>query len=167
MLARDMQCSFRLYMTGRVLIFVKKQRDLLTFLLLGTSLFLGLYCAIGFPRWLSKITLLSNCQAKRVIVIFGFCNTILLIISLSQQQTININFANFPALLLAAAASIVAIKICRKTSPNYISQYKDLCAFITLEVFAILFFFTLKYNERTKYVWNCSRTFYFWKNSIC
>lgn len=54
------------------------KKDGLIIALLLLDLFFGLWCVLGFPDFLAKITLLSNCQPSRVLVIFGYVNIILL-----------------------------------------------------------------------------------------
>ncbi len=56
----------------------KKGRDLLTWLLLACSLLLGLWCTIGFPAWLAKITLLSISTGPRAYLAFSLVNLLLL-----------------------------------------------------------------------------------------
>lgn len=54
------------------------KKDGLLIALLLLDLFFGLWCVLGFPDFLAKITFLSNCQPSRVLVIFGYVNIILL-----------------------------------------------------------------------------------------
>lgn len=54
------------------------KKDGLLIALLLLDLFFGLWCVLGFPDFLAKITFLSNCQPSRVLVVFGYVNIILL-----------------------------------------------------------------------------------------
>lgn len=69
-----------------------KKRDVLANILTGLSIFLSIWCFIGFPSILAKISLLSMSQSSRTIVILEFVSLILLLraLYLWNQYKINI-----------------------------------------------------------------------------
>ena len=68
-----------------VVLIKQEKKDKLLIILLVISLFLGIYCSVGFTPALSKILFLSFSQSSRTIIIFQFCNIMLLIRSLSAD----------------------------------------------------------------------------------
>lgn len=60
----------------------KKADGLSVLMILGT-VFFGIYCAIGFPTVLAKVTFMSYSIPKRAITAFGLCNLVLLVRSVS------------------------------------------------------------------------------------
>lgn len=61
-----------------------KKKDLFLYLTLGVSAFFGIYCFIGFPKFLAKITLLSMTITERAEIPFGVLNIYIFIYLLSK-----------------------------------------------------------------------------------
>ena len=62
-----------------VAMIINKKKDLLLIMLLGLNLFFFVWIAFGFNEFFAKITFLSNSQAIRTMLSFGFVNVMLLI----------------------------------------------------------------------------------------
>lgn len=86
-----------------------KKRDRLLIILFGVSLFLGIWCVVGFPDLISKITLMSNSQPGRTIVVFGFANTIMLFRAIALYKKTKNNFINSIVISVIITAVIVGI----------------------------------------------------------
>lgn len=67
------------YIPALVVLIRDKIKDRLLIIMTALSVFLGLWCVAGFPSFLAKITFMYNSQSNRTIIIFGFCNIMLLI----------------------------------------------------------------------------------------
>lgn len=135
-----------------VLTLIRNQhKDKLVQLLLFTSIFLGIYCIFGFPRTIAKISLLSNCQAARVLVAFGFCNTLLLIRTLSLSNFVCIS-SSFKSAVVAFVAIFIAIQACKVLNSNYLYKHK-IILLGTILVFFFLYFCLLSNNEKSKNIW--------------
>ena len=74
---------FSLFPVGIILVIrnmvINKKKDILSICLLVAYIFLVSYCIIGFPRILSKITLMSNSQSSRTMLAVGFIDLLFLI----------------------------------------------------------------------------------------
>lgn len=127
-----------------------QKKDILLQLLLFVSFFLGVYCIFGFPKTLSKISLLSNCQAGRVLVAFGFCNVLLLIRTLSQSSSVY--SSSFRAASVAFVAILIAVQACKALNPNFLYKNKVML-FGTILVFFILYICLLSYKSKKQFVW--------------
>ena len=81
-----------------------KKIDLLSTLLVIVSVFLGLYCFVGFPEIIAKITMMGNSLSNRALVILTFNDLILLTrtIHLTKKAELKIHAA------IAAAVSVIA-----------------------------------------------------------
>ncbi|MBO5468956.1 MAG: hypothetical protein J6A03_04290 [Lachnospiraceae bacterium] len=119
------------YVLPILVLFVDKNKDKFIMILIFFSLFLGVYCFIGFPSWLAKITLLSNCQAGRAIIAYEFINILLLIRSVA---IIKAQIKYWVAILLSIICSSVGVLIC-KTYDFSIFNYK--VAIVTMFIFGI------------------------------
>ena len=80
-----------------------KKVDLLSIMLFVVSVFLGIYCFVGLPEALAKITMMGNSLANRALVILTFNDLILLVrsIHLMKKAELKIHYA------IVAAASVV------------------------------------------------------------
>ena len=65
---------------------IRKKKDGLLISIIAAAALLGIYVVIGFPPFLSKLTLLSNSQAERSAVALSYCNLLLLFRSISVWQ---------------------------------------------------------------------------------
>ena len=132
-----------------------KKKDTLTVFFLGVSVFLGLYCVFGFPAGMAKVTLLCNAPANRVLVFWGFCNTLLLIRSLSLLGDFK-GFSNGIAVGGACLSVFIVIQACRYVNGSYLG-IKKLIA--TAVVFSILYFCLLSYQRKKQAVWQAGTIF--------
>lgn len=71
------------YIPALVVLIRDKVKDKLLIILTALSAFFGIWCIAGFPSFLAKITFLSNSQSNRTVIIFEFCNIMLLIRGMS------------------------------------------------------------------------------------
>lgn len=74
------------YLIPGIVLFRDKKKDKLLIIMALVSLFLEAWVICGFPGILSKVTLLSNCPAPRVLQIVGFTNIILLVRAMSLME---------------------------------------------------------------------------------
>ncbi len=88
-----------------------KKIDLLGTLLIVVSVFLGLYCFVGFPEIIAKITMMGNSLSNRALVILTFNDLILLTrtIHLTKKTELKLH-----AVIAAAVSIIVAAFITYK-----------------------------------------------------
>lgn len=126
-----------------IVIFRQKKRDKLLIILLILSLFFGIYCCVGFPLWLSKITLMNYVQSGRCILAFGFINILLLIRSLSIIE-IKLSF-RAAALVSAGLTCVVMLLVLRKFGGYY--DYK-LMTIISILVLLASFMVILLIDRR-------------------
>lgn len=68
---------------------LRKRKDRMLFAIIIATLFLGTYVMIGFPRILSRATLLSNSQTGRCAVALSYCNLLMLFRSLVIWQEVD------------------------------------------------------------------------------
>lgn len=86
-----------------IVIFKDKIKDRVLIFLLLLDLIFSVWCFIGFPAFLSKITFLSYSTGKRVFICLGFINILLLIRSLSL---IKFKFGKILAITVSVILSI-------------------------------------------------------------
>ncbi|MCM1307783.1 MAG: hypothetical protein NC223_04210 [Butyrivibrio sp.] len=67
------------YIPALVVLIRDKVKDSFLIIMAALSAFFGLWCVAGFPSFLAKITFMYNSPANRTVIIFGFCNIMLLI----------------------------------------------------------------------------------------
>ena len=89
-----------------IVIFKDKIKDKVLMLLLLFDFVFSVWCFIGFPAFLSKITFLSYSTGKRVFICLGFINILLLIRSLTL---IKFRFNNFLAITVSVILSIFVL----------------------------------------------------------
>lgn len=68
-------------------IFKDKVKDFLLNISIIFSLFLNIYCTIGFPEILAKITLLSNVPTSRIAAVIGILNLFILLRCITLQKS--------------------------------------------------------------------------------
>ncbi|BDC96136.1 hypothetical protein TRSA_12350 [Treponema saccharophilum] len=128
-----------------------QKKDMLLQFLLFVSAILGIYCVFGFPKTLSKISLLSNCQATRVLVALGFCNVLLLIRTLSQPCSVCSS-----SVLKSVAGSFVtvfiAVQACKTLNTGFLYKNKVIL-FGTILTFFVLYFCLLSFKSKRRFVW--------------
>ena len=119
------------YVLSTYLIIKEKIKDRLNIILLLCSLFLGLYIIIGYPKLISKISLLYVSPSYRTTVIFGLINIFLLIRCIYLYNLYNIKFNNKFVLYVSFLLTLLIITLLYK-------QYNEYLKFIMI---IILFYF--------------------------
>ncbi|MEI0530817.1 hypothetical protein R4I97_04585 [Brachyspira pilosicoli] len=129
------------YIYAIYLIFNKKIRDKLLILLSIFSLFFLIYMTIGFPAFLSKISLLSYSPSYRVIEMFGIINIFILIRALYLYSP-NVKFKT--SIILSILFSLFIIFASYKYRENYLDIFMAAILFIILFIICLSF---LKYRN--------------------
>lgn len=122
------------YIFPVIVLFIEKNRDKFIVILSVVSLMLGIYCTIGFPGWLAKITLLSNSQAGRAIIAFEFCNLFLLLRCMAITK---MRFKRWVFALIAMGAGCIGIAVCQSMNQELFQ--------IGVSVFLLVLFVLLFY----------------------
>ncbi|MCR4924828.1 MAG: hypothetical protein K5917_00910 [Clostridiales bacterium] len=131
----------------------KEDKDVLSMFLFLVSLFLGVYCVFGFPRTLARFTLLRNAATGRAIVIFGFCNILLLIRSVSINKKYSISLQS--SIVIALVFLLIALQACKALNPHYLYKSKKILM-STIAVFFGLYFCLLSFNKNNLFfLWKC------------
>lgn len=89
-----------------IVIFKDKIKDKVLILLLLFDFVFSVWCFIGFPAFLSKITFLGYSTGKRVFICLGFINILLLIRSISLMK---FKFNNFVAITCSVILSVIVL----------------------------------------------------------
>lgn len=149
------------YIFAAYLIFKQKVRDKLLIILSICSLFVFVYMTIGFPIFLSKISLFSNSQNFRVIQIFGIINIFILIRALYlYKPNLKINIS----IILSILFSLFIIFVSYKYQEKYLNILMAIILFITLFIICISF---LQYrNNKLKNVFFISSSLFVILSSI-
>ena len=119
-----------------------KKKDLFFILLLIPYIIFGIFCFIGFPEILSKITLLSYSTTARTILALGYIDVLFLIRSLSIE---NHNMKTVSAFLLSLLLSFLMIAITKFFDSAYVGRILISILFIMC---MWLFFFSFKYDSK-------------------
>lgn len=120
-----------------------KKIDLPIILLQIVYVFMSTYCIIGFPKLLSKLTLLSHSTPERAILAIGFLDILILLRGISiNTYTPKTLFS----LIISGYLSAGIIIGCKFVLPNYLTRVMLIKMYIMV---SFLFFLILKYN--TKY----------------
>ncbi len=121
------------------LLFKSKKKDILSIFLLTVALFLTIYCTVGLPTFLAKITLISNSTIWRAADYLGFIQIVILARVLSEYEENNIVIPKTLGLLVAAALSIFTVLNCLSNfpEPGYMSKLYT--------VVSILYIFLMAY----------------------
>ena len=91
-----------------VAMIINKKKDMLSIMLLGLNLFFFVWIAFGFNEFFAKITFLSNSQAIRTMLAFGFVNVMLLIRGVAlMKESIKL----VPAMGISVGISAVIILV--------------------------------------------------------
>ncbi len=142
---------FTLFPIGLVLsireLIINKKKDKLLIILLLVWCFLGIWCLIGFPRFLSKITLMYNSPSHRSLLAFGFVDVLLLlrVLSISSKPMSKL----WSIIITMLLTCIFVIK-----NILYFRSYYDIrmCVVLLLECLYV-FYTALRYNnKRCKYL---------------
>lgn len=132
----------------------EKKKDILLVCLTIAYVFLSLYCLIGFPEILAKLTLLSNSQAKRTILAVGFIDILILLRTLSIRKK---PVGRKNAVMLSIIMTLVLVDLCERWNKEYVTF--KMC--ITMAMICLyLFYFTFRYQAKyAKYLFTCGIVF--------
>ena len=149
------------YIFAAYLIFKQKIKDKLLIILSICSLFIFLYMTVGFPVFLSKISLLSNSTSGRTVQVFGIINIFILIRSLYLYKP---NLKIVIAIILSVLFSLFIIFVSYKYQEKYLNILMDIILFIVLFIICISF---LQYrNNKLKNVFLISSSLFVILSSI-
>lgn len=120
-----------------------KRKDSLSMIMGGIGLFLVLYCTIGFPLLLSKVTLLSFSPAVRTIVAVGFCNIVLLIRVMERGKEIFKKVSPYIKWIVGVIFTIFVIFVIYNSNRQYFSR---IMLIITIVIVGIIVELICFYN---------------------
>ncbi len=106
-----------------------KKRDKLLLALVCVFFILSIYCLVGFPTMISKLTLLSFTPTNRAYIAIGFINILLLVRSISVLSK---KHSRFERISFAIISALVVSIISRQFIPGYISSFKQILILIVL-----------------------------------
>ena len=123
----------------------KVKQDLLAVLMLALSVLLLVYCGLGFPGFIAKITLFSQSPAYRCIPIVGFVEIILIVRSIANGYVYDI-YRKKPAVSAAVsfAIAILAVTGGYVCTEGYLGKKR--CIIMCL-ILAIVFFGILNFEK--------------------
>lgn len=129
------------FILALIVIFKEKKKDLLLIIMLIISILFAIWCAIGLPKILAKLTLLYLSPAKRTFVVAGFLNILILIRAMSLiKEPINKKIS----IAISTISMIVVTAICVHNFPEYYGIAKIAITIFALEV---LYFLLLNFNS--------------------
>ena len=139
----EMAVMFSLFPIGILLLFYSffrnKNIDVISISMFIVYIFLGIWCVVGFPSLLAKISLMSNSQVNRSFMAVGFLDILILV------RTISINEFKFTFKVSFVASFILALFItylCVHYNSNYIYDENRL-----YELFLISFMFFVSFSS--------------------
>ena len=92
----------------------EKRKDKLLIVLSIIEIFLIAYCAIPFPEFLSKITLLSRCTPHRVILALGYLNIIQIVrVIVINSNIFSRKIASSIAIIFASMLTVLNSILCK------------------------------------------------------
>ena len=115
-----------------------------TLALLMVIVFLGLYCAVGFPEILAKVTLMGKTMTTRAIVIFSFANLVLLFHEVARFKSIEpaqagahtalkqISGKNVAAVCVCVVACLAVCALCKSYETAFVGKAKFVVMFVLL-----------------------------------
>ena len=125
------------------IVFKEKKKDIFLIFMSIVYILLSIYCILGFPKFLSEITLLYNCPASRVASIQGILGLYILIRALSIT---NIKIGKEFAFILSEAIVFVLLYFSNKSNSDYVVFENSIFIFI---IGTLALYFTLRANEKT------------------
>jgi len=136
---------FDLFPVGFILAFIvlfkEKKKDILLIISLIISALFAIWCVIGLPEILAKITFLYLSPAKRTFVAVGFLNVLVLIRAMALiEKPMNKKIA----IIISAVLMGIVTGICVHNFPDYYGVLKVL---ITMCALVVLYFLTFTYNS--------------------
>lgn len=127
---------------GLLIIFKEKNKDPLLIIMLIIETIFIIWCGIGLPKLLAKITLLYVSPARRTLVIASFLNVLILIRAMGISTTKISKQVAIIGTIIATATIITFSWLCFK---EYFVLLKIVCATIAI---LILVYGILRYNSR-------------------
>lgn len=136
------------YIPAFLLRFREKQKDKLLGILGVISIVFGIYCFIGFPSVLAKITLLSFSFDKRTMVILEFVGMLMMFRAISKLEK---SVPLWTAVILSVAAGGLLAGGCYRVNPDYFPKW-TLAVLMIISV--VLSFGLLRYPKKwTARIW--------------
>ena len=121
--------------------------DVFNIALLIPTLFLTVYCTVGIPAWLSKITLMSYSPAFRATDFLAFANTLLLIRNTSRLNRYRLRL---PVCAVAVGAVLLfSLREAEKMCPSYMTVLYAVLIFATALAFGVACFSRLPEKLRS------------------
>ncbi len=120
----------------------EKKKDILLIGLMIAYVFLSIYCFVGFPEILAKLTLLSKSQAKRTILAIGFIDILILLRTLSIRKK---PVGRKTAVMLSVMITFILVDLCERWNKDYITF--KMCIAMGMMCF-YLFYFALRYQAK-------------------
>ena len=127
---------------GLIVIFKEKNRDPLLIIMLSIETIFIIWCGIGLPKFLAKITLLYVSPARRTLVIASFLNVLILIRAMGISTSKISKLVAIIGTIIATCAIIMLSWLCFK---EYFGIVKIICAAIVL---LVLIYGILRYNSK-------------------
>ena len=122
-----------------------EKRDLFCNVIVAISLFFLIYCNIGFPEWLSKITLLSYVPDKRCIIILQFCEVLLIIRGISILGMNDVKIKKSIGWIGAISLSVISVILLVNLYRNY---YSIKMIIVQVFVFIYIYIGTFYYDKK-------------------
>ena len=119
--------------------------DLLNLLLLIPTVFLLLFCTVGFPHWLAKLSLMSYSPSFRAVDHLGLVNTVLLIYHLTASRKYRLPIA--PVACIVGTTVACSILFSQKMCPGYLTLGYTLLASALAMLLGLAFFARLSWSS--------------------
>ena len=123
-----------------------KKRDCLATVLTILSVILSIWCFVGFPSFIAKLTLMSNSQAARTLVILQFVSLILLIRAIQLWNQYDFSLKNI--LIISLIIDYIVVGLAYNAYNDYYPiSHTWLITFVVFEILIVaLFTINKKYN---------------------
>lgn len=118
-----------------------KKVDILSLLMIGGGIFFGIYCFVGFPSILAKLTFMSYSTSSRAITAFGMCNLVLLGRSISVYEVEGKKRTKF---MMALIYAVLVAGSTYKVYGEYITK-KDAVVLATLSFICLFLLLNIKH----------------------
>ena len=134
--------------------FKEKKKDALLISLFVAYAFLSIYCLIGFPKILAKITLMKNVTANRCFLALGFLDVLILLRSLTIIEK---PIKRIPSILVAVTLPCVMAFWSKLNNGQYITMKMAIDMVIMC---TYLFYFIFRYKAKySNYLFTCGIVF--------
>lgn len=142
------------YVPAFVVLIRDKIKDRFLIIMMVVTAFLGLWCSVGFPGFLARITFMYNSQACRAVLIFELCNIMLLVRGISLMTK---SLGRGVCAGLAGAGALVCALINYIPNREFYAGYTmaKLALFaVSVIVFAAVFYLTPRCSAKSSHsVW--------------